>query len=49
MEEGHNKQPSIKELIGAFASIGLKDGDVVYLSTQLYGIGILKGTSSRTE
>lgn len=49
MEERPNKQLTIKELIGALESIGLKDGDIVYLSTQLYGIGLLKDTSSRTE
>ena len=49
MEEGITKQLSIQELIDAFSSLGLKDGDVVYLSTQLYGIGLLKGLSSREE
>lgn len=41
------KRPTERDLANAFASIGLQEGDVVYLSTQLYGIGLLDGVSSR--
>jgi aminoglycoside N3'-acetyltransferase len=43
------KRPTEWDLANAFASIGLQEGDVVYLSTQLYGIGPLEGVSSREE
>ena len=43
------KLPAKTDLAHAFASIGLEDGDLVYLSSQLYGIGPLQGASSRGE
>jgi aminoglycoside N3'-acetyltransferase len=43
------KLPTKMDLADAFASVDLKDGDVVYLSSQLYGIGPLQGASSREE
>jgi len=38
-----------KNLTEAFASVGIQKGDVVYLSTQLYGIGFLSDTTSRAQ
>lgn len=43
------KHPTERDLANAFASIGLQEGDVVYLSTQLYGIGPLDRVSTREE
>ncbi len=39
--------PTQKDLADAFASVGLQEGDVVYLSTQLYGMGPLANVLSR--
>jgi aminoglycoside 3-N-acetyltransferase len=39
----------MRDLADTFASLGLQDGDVVYLSTQLFGIGLLRGATSRQE
>lgn len=39
----------MQDLAEAFASVGLQEGDVVYLSTQLYGIGPLRDAPSRLE
>jgi len=44
-----NKHPGKKDLANAFASVGLQEGDVVYLSTQLYGLGPLSDALSRAE
>ena len=44
-----NKHPGKKDLVNAFASVGLQEGDVVYLSTQLYGLGPLSDSLSRAE
>lgn len=35
------------DLENAFAQVGLKKGDLVYLSTRLYGVGKLKGVNNR--
>ena len=44
-----SRKATTKNLIDAFVSVGLEAGDVVYLSTQLYGIGPLKDAESRTQ
>lgn len=41
------KHPARQDLANAFAAVGLQEGDVVYLSTQLYGIGPLADAPSR--
>ena len=44
-----NNRPSIQDLVVAFSSVGLRTGDVVYLSTQLYGLGLLRETYTRED
>lgn len=43
------KHPTERDLVNAFASVGLQEGDIVYLSTQLYGLGPLESVSTRGE
>lgn len=49
MKLNSQKKSSAKDLAIAFASIGLKAGDIVYLSTQLYGIGPLTDAKSKED
>lgn len=49
MTKGNHNYPSTQDLADSFVSAGLQDGDVVYLSTQLFGIGLLKDAFSRQE
>lgn len=44
-----SKHPTTKDLTEAFSVIGLEEGDIVYLSTQLYGMGPLADAPSRLE
>ncbi len=41
--------PSSEDLATALRAAGLSDGDIVYLSTQLYGIGLLRDVSTRGQ
>jgi len=38
---------TVSSLVEAIRSVGVKQGDLVYLSTQLYGVGPIDGISSR--
>jgi aminoglycoside N3'-acetyltransferase len=49
MKSSSLKYPCKKDLAESFASVGLEDGSIVYLSTQLYGIGPLRDALSRRE